>query len=113
MAGKVQGPAIGIDLGTCYSCVAIWKHNRVEIIPNDLGNRKTPSFVAFNETHRLIGHAAMDQAAMNSANTVFGEFLVLCFCCLFYLYMGSVSLLACREILDFFFLSFLMTREIV
>ncbi|XP_059429571.1 heat shock cognate 70 kDa protein 2-like isoform X1 [Corylus avellana] len=71
MAGKVQGPAIGIDLGTCYSCVAVWKQNRVEIIPNDLGNRKTPSFVAFNETHRLIGHAAMDQAATNPTNTVF------------------------------------------
>jgi len=73
MAGKGQGPAIGIDLGTCYSCVAVWKHNRVEIIPNDLGNRKTPSFVAFNETHRLIGHAAMDQAATNPANTVFED----------------------------------------
>ena len=105
MAGKVQGPAIGIDLGTCYSCVAIWKHNRVEIIPNDLGNRKTPSFVAFNETHRLIGHAAMDQAATNPANTVFGEFLVLCFCCLFY-ECNSVSLQ--RKIRIFFFLSFLI-----
>ncbi|XP_059429724.1 heat shock cognate 70 kDa protein 2-like [Corylus avellana] len=71
MAGKDQGPAIGIDLGTCYSCVAVWKHNQVEIIPNDLGNRKTPSFVAFNETHRLIGQAAMDQVAMNPTNTVF------------------------------------------
>ncbi|XP_059429409.1 heat shock cognate 70 kDa protein 2-like [Corylus avellana] len=71
MAGKGQGPAIGIDLGTCYSCVAVWKHNRVEIIPNDLWKRKTPSFVAFKETHRLIGQAAMDQVAMNPTNTVF------------------------------------------
>jgi heat shock protein 1/8 len=73
MAGKDQGSAIGIDLGTCYSCVAVWKNNRVEIIPNDLGNRKTPSYVAFNETHRLIGDGAMGQTAMNPTNTVFGE----------------------------------------
>ncbi|KAF5463434.1 hypothetical protein F2P56_019349 [Juglans regia] len=71
MAGKGNGPAIGIDLGTCYSCAAVWKQNRVEIIPNELGNRKTPSYVAFNETHRLIGNGAMDQAAMNHSNTVF------------------------------------------
>ncbi|KAB1216319.1 Heat shock cognate 70 kDa protein [Morella rubra] len=71
MAGKHRGPAIGIDLGTCYSCVAVWKDYRVEIIPNDLGNRKTPSCVAFNETHRLIGDAAKDQVALNPANTVF------------------------------------------
>ena len=75
--GKGEGPAIGIDLGTCYSCVAIWHRNRVEIIPNDLGNRTTPSYVAFNETHRLIGQAAKDQVSMNPTNTVFGEFLFL------------------------------------
>ncbi|KAG6620981.1 hypothetical protein I3842_13G095600 [Carya illinoinensis] len=71
MAGKGNGPPIGIDLGTCYSCAAVWKQNRVEIIPNELGYRKTPSYVAFNETHRLIGNGAMDQAAMNHSNTVF------------------------------------------
>jgi hypothetical protein len=111
MAGKGQGPAIGIDLGTCYSCVAVWKHNRVEIIPNDLENRKTPSYVAFNETHRLIGHAAMDRVAMNPTNTVFGEFLVLCyryefyikkFGCLFYAYMGSVIAAEGERIWNFF-----------
>ncbi|GMY10819.1 heat shock cognate 70 kDa protein 2-like [Fagus crenata] len=69
--GKGEGPAIGIDLGTCYSCVGIWQNNRVEIIPNDMGNRTTPSYVAFNETHRLIGQAAKDQVAMNPTNTVF------------------------------------------
>ena len=63
MAGKAEGPAIGIDLGTCYSCVAVWQHNRVEIIPNELDNRTTPSYVAFTETHRLIGQAAKDQVA--------------------------------------------------
>ena len=62
---------IGIDLGTTYSCVGIWKNDRCEIIPNDQGNRTTPSFVAFTETERLIGDAAKSQAALNAVNTVF------------------------------------------
>lgn len=63
--------AVGIDLGTTYSCVAHFANDRVEIIANDQGNRTTPSFVAFTDTERLIGDAAMNQAAMNPANTVF------------------------------------------
>lgn len=63
--------AVGIDLGTTYSCVAHFANDRVEIIPNDQGNRTTPSFVAFTDTERLIGDAAKNQAAMNPANTVF------------------------------------------
>ena len=63
--------AIGIDLGTTYSCVGIWKNDRVEIIPNDQGNRTTPSFVAFTNEERLIGDAAKSQAAINAVNTVF------------------------------------------
>ncbi|XBI49132.1 hypothetical protein VPH35_112753 [Triticum aestivum] len=68
-----EGPAIGIDLGTTYSCVAVWRqsHNRVEIIPNDQGNLTMPSCVGFTEAWRLIGDAAMNQAAMNPVNTVF------------------------------------------
>ncbi|KAJ4845823.1 70-kilodalton heat shock protein [Turnera subulata] len=66
-----QSKAIGIDLGTTYSCVGAWVHDRVEIIANDQGNRTTPSYVAFTDTERLIGDAAKNQVAMNPENTVF------------------------------------------
>ncbi|TXG49754.1 hypothetical protein EZV62_025629 [Acer yangbiense] len=70
-SGKGEGPAIGIDLGTTYSCVGVWQHDRVEIIANDQGNRTTPSYVAFTDSERLIGDAAKNQVAMNPINTVF------------------------------------------
>ena len=66
-----MAPAIGIDLGTTYSCVGIFRDDRIEIIANDQGNRTTPSFVAFTDTERLIGDSAKNQVAMNPANTVF------------------------------------------
>lgn len=63
--------AIGIDLGTTYSCVAVWQNDRVEVIANEHGNRTTPSYVAFQGDERLIGDSAKNQASANPTNTVF------------------------------------------
>ena len=69
---KVDGDCIGIDLGTTYSCVGVWKNGRVDIIANDQGNRITPSYVAWtSDDQRLIGDAAKNQASANPENTVF------------------------------------------
>ncbi|KAI3426260.1 hypothetical protein D9Q98_008635 [Chlorella vulgaris] len=63
--------AIGVDLGTCFSCVGVWQEGRVQILENDSGNRTTPSMVAFTDEERLVGEAARNQAAQNPHNTVF------------------------------------------
>ncbi|CAN6289865.1 unnamed protein product [Urochloa humidicola] len=70
-ASTGDGPAIGIDLGTTYSCVAVWRHDRAEIIANDQGNRLTPSCVAFRAAEMHVGDAAVNQAALNPTNTIF------------------------------------------
>ena len=83
MANHREGPAIGIDLGTTYSCVAVWKNERVEIIVNDQGNRTTPSYVAFTPMQRLVGDAAKNQVARNPTNSVFGNLQKTCFIFIF------------------------------
>jgi len=68
---EVNGPVIGIDLGTTYSAVGIYKNGGVEIIPNDLGNRITPSWVAFTDTERLVGEAAKNQGTSNPERSIY------------------------------------------
>ena len=64
----MQNTAIGIDLGTTYSCVGVWKNNAVDIIANSQGNRTTPSYVAFTDNERLVGDAAKNQVSINIHN---------------------------------------------
>ncbi|KAI3759877.1 hypothetical protein L1987_50261 [Smallanthus sonchifolius] len=73
MSEKVKGAAIGIDLGTTYSCAAVWfdVKKRVEVIPNEQGNNITPSYVAFNDAELLVGDGAKNHIARNPTNTVF------------------------------------------
>ena len=66
-----EEPALGIDLGTTYSCVAVWQNGQADIIPNESGNRTTPSIVSFTNKERLIGDAAKNQMVKNYKNTVY------------------------------------------
>ena len=66
-----SGPVIGIDLGTTYSCVGVYRKGQVEIIQNELGNRITPSVVAFTDEERLVGESAKNQASVNPERTIF------------------------------------------
>jgi heat shock protein 5 len=71
LAADHECPIIGIDLGTTYSCVGVLKNGRVEIIPNELGSRITPSVVAFTDEERLVGESAKNQASMNPTRTIY------------------------------------------
>ena len=66
-----NGKAIGIDLGTTFSCVAVWEGERFEVISNDMGNRTTPSMVAFTDSERMVGDSARNQISSNPLNTIF------------------------------------------
>lgn len=68
----VKTPAVGIDLGTTFSCVAVYQNGNVEVIFNDQGNRTTPSIVAFNDEERLIGETADEEIVENPTNVVRG-----------------------------------------
>ena len=68
---EVDGPVIGIDLGTTYSCVGIFKNGRVEIIQNEFGNRITPSVVAFTDDERLVGEAAKNHALIDPKRSIY------------------------------------------
>jgi len=70
-SNKVECPVVGIDLGTTYSCVGLYKNGYVEIITNELGNRITPSVVAITDEERLIGESAKNQAAVNPERTIY------------------------------------------
>ena len=66
-----RAPAIGIDLGTCYSCAAVFQDGKVEIIPDESGEKTTPSYVSFTDTERLLGSAAKNKMTRNPLNTIF------------------------------------------
>ncbi len=71
MVEPLIGPIVGIDLGTTYSCVAVMKDGKIEIVPNSLGKRSTPSVVSYIKGEKIVGHSALYQKHKNEANTIY------------------------------------------
>lgn len=67
----LKEPVMGIDLGTTYSCVCVWVNGKPEVVPNEQGNRTTPSFVAYTRNELLFGEPAKNQMELNPKNTVY------------------------------------------
>jgi molecular chaperone DnaK (HSP70) len=106
-----EAPAIGIDLGTTCCCVGVFQDGKVKIIPNEQGNSKTPSYVAFTDTEILIGESAKNQVANYPDNTIFGMSKLKHLVILIYIICVDRNTVNCRHFVAFFGNKFIFKRE--